>query len=60
MRAMTPAPTSKVTAVALAGAVVTVIVWAASPVVDVPPPVVAALTTIVLAIAGYFKIERKL
>lgn len=61
MNAPTAAPTSKVTAVALSGAIVTIVAWIASRAgIDMPAQVVAALTTLVLAAAGYFKVERKL
>ncbi|WP_433173891.1 hypothetical protein [Actinoallomurus sp. CA-150999] len=45
----------KVTAAAIAGALVTIVVWILHlSHVDVPPEVVAAATTLLSAVAGYF------
>lgn len=53
-------PSSKVAAAGAAGAVTTVVVWAASLAgVDVPPEVAAALTTLIATGAGWLKRENR-
>lgn len=47
-------PEKKVTAAALAGAIVTILVWILHMAgVDIPAEVAAAITTILAAVAGY-------
>lgn len=47
-------PEKKVTAAAIAGAVVTIVVWILQlSHIDVPPEVAAAATTLLSAVAGY-------
>lgn len=56
---MSNAPTRKITAVGLAGAIVTVLLWCAQLAhIDVPPTVAAAATTILTFAAGYLVADR--
>jgi hypothetical protein len=49
-----PVPEKKVTAAALAGAVVTILVWVLHLTgIDIPAEVAAAITTVLAAVAGY-------
>lgn len=54
-------PTTKITAVALGGAVATILAWlvAETTAVEMPPPVVAALTTLLAFGFGYLKREPR-
>lgn len=56
MNATSAAPVRKVTATVLAGAIVTILVWAVHQFanVSVPPEVAAALVTVVSFLVGYF------
>jgi hypothetical protein len=44
----------KVISAGLAGAVVTILAWAIPPLHDAPSEVIAAMTTVVSFVAGYF------